>query len=139
MEKLNTLLRTTLATKEADETCFIYTPKERIDPKIFKARYGESVVEDDGVTYSFNQSKINMCFKKKTTPVPTISWTLSITPFSDQTIHSVMTPSDPTHTTRDLIISTYVPEHAASSAGMMVVHFFGASEAEEFVNRLASM
>jgi hypothetical protein len=139
MENLNTLLRKTLITKTPDETCFIYTPKERIDPVIFETRYGGSVIEDGGVTYSFSQSKINMCFRKKTAPLPTISWTLSISPFSEQTIHSVMTPSDPAHMERDLILSTYVPEHAASSAGMMVVHFFGAKEAEEFVHRLGSM
>jgi hypothetical protein len=59
MEQLNLLMRKTFATATPNEVCFIHVPKERVDKRIFNARFGyDRDIEDDGVTYSFNKSKL---------------------------------------------------------------------------------
>ena len=128
MEKLNLLLRKTLAPATADEVCFTYVPKERIDKDIFTARFGDAEVEDDGVTYSFNKRKLQLCFKN---PVQAVfSWTLSIPPYAERSITSVAMVA--TTATPDLVTATYVPEHA-TAAGMTVLHFYKKGAAEEFM------
>ncbi len=49
-------------------------------PPIFKLaeRYGTSEIDGDDMTYS-------MYIEKKTSPLPKITWTLGIIPFSDRT------------------------------------------------------
>jgi ribosomal protein L24E len=91
--------------------------------QILEERLGTSEVDGDGLTYSFSRSKIKMCIKRKTNPLLKITWTLSITPFSDRTIHSITMPSHPPHTKFDCLIATYAPEHTVSSIGMNTVHF----------------
>jgi hypothetical protein len=132
MEKLNLLIRKTLSSATADEICFIYVPKERINKDIFAARFGDAEVEDDGVTYSFDKRKLQLCFKNPV-PVTSFSWTLSITPYAERSITSVTTVTTPAHNTQDHVTATYAPEHAAATVGMTVLHFFRKADAEEFV------
>ncbi len=61
LENLNLLLHSTvntLATKNRDEVCFVYTLEERIDPPIFK--FETSKIDGDSMTYTFKWSKIIM-------------------------------------------------------------------------------
>ena len=136
MEKLNNLLRKTFATATADEVCFIYTPKERIDKEIFAARFGQAEVQDDGVTYSFDKMKLQRCFGNKAPTPPLLiagPWTLSIAPCTERQITSVVVPSTPAHTMQDLIITTYVPDiDPATTTSTTVVHFFNAGDAHAF-------
>jgi hypothetical protein len=139
MEKLNLLMRSTLATQSANEVCFTYVPNSRVDKNIFALRYGSSEIEGDGVTYSFDRETMNRCFHKKTPVISTAVWTLSVPPFASRTIHSVITPSDSPHAMHDEVLAAYAQEQAASAVGMMVVHFFSEGEADVFKRRLADM
>ena len=133
MEKLNVLLRKTLATATADEICFMYVPKERINPEIFSARFGNSEVEDDGVTYSLNKRKLHLCFKNPTI-VANFSWTLSIPPCAERAITSVAVGAA-AHSTQDHVTATYAPTHTASTVGTTVLHFYRQQEADAFMRR----
>ncbi len=55
-----------------------------------------------------------MCIKRKTNQLLKITWTLSITPFSDRNIHCIMMPSNQPHTKFDCLIATYASEHTVS-------------------------
>ena len=133
MEKLDLLLRKTLATSTPDEVAFIYFPKERINKSIFFSRYGNSEIEDDGVTYSLTKEKLLRCFKTKTPNVAKFrNWTLSIPPCADRTITSIAIPSDPAHNKYDDVTAAYLPECRAETAGMTVVHFLSEDEADAF-------
>ena len=131
MEKL---LRKTIATSKPGEICFVYTPKERINEDVFNLRFGPlAEVESDGVTYSLDKSTLQTCFK---TPIPvlgTFDWTLCISPLAEMNIVSVILQTNPGHATQDAVIAQYAPEHAASTAGTSVVHFYSKSAAIAFM------
>ena len=132
MEKLNTLLRKTLATATTDEICFTYMPKEKINLEIFSARFGNAEVEDEGVTYSFNKSKLQLCFKNPII-VTNSPWTLSIPPYAERAITSVAVVSS--HEAQDHVTATYAPTHTASTVGTTVLHFYRQQEADAFMRR----
>jgi hypothetical protein len=136
MEQLNLLMRKTFATATPNEVCFIHVPKERVDKRIFNARFGyDRDIEDDGVTYSFNKSKLQQLFTLKPPASPnttTIRWTLSIPPCTERNIVTVVLDMAPAHSTQELVIATYVPHHAAETTGKMAVHFFEEDAAAEF-------
>ena len=126
------LLRDTLSSWKTNEIAFIYTPKEHINPDIFATRFGSSEVVGDGVTYSFDRTKLYTCFRKPAALLTTIAWHLSVPPYAERQIFSVATPSDPAHAEQDSVIAAYVPEQAAATTGMTVVHFFSEEEANAF-------
>ena len=133
MDALNTLLRQTIATTTADEVCFIYIPNERINSTIFATRFGNAEVEGDGVTYSLDKTKLELSLKSATAPLAMMhSWTLSVTPFAERTITSVAVPAQHKNPAPDRVIATFLPELAAQTVGMTVVHFFERGEAEAF-------
>ena len=129
---MDQLLRETLSTKQTVEIAFIHTPKQRIHPDIFAARFDTAEVSPEGVTYSFDRPKLYACFRKPITSLATIAWHLSVPPYAERQIFSVMTPSDPAHAEQDHVVTAYVPDQAASTTGMMVVHFFSEEEATAF-------
>jgi hypothetical protein len=68
----------------------------------------------------------------QTAPLATHTWTLSVTPFADREITSVAVPAQNVSRGQDHIIATYLPGHAAATAGMTMVHFFQKDEADAF-------
>ena len=129
---MESLLRDTLSSWKTNEIAFIYTPKERIHPDIFATRFGAAEIVGDGVTYSFDRTKLYTCFRKPVPSLTTIAWHLSVPPYAERQIFSVATPSDPAHAEQDRVIAAYVPEQAAATTGMTVVHFFSEEEADAF-------
>ena len=119
------LLRKTFATFRKDEVAFTYVPKERIEPSIFKERFGPfAEVEGAGVTYSLTMEKLKRCFGSKPREIITqVDWVLNIPPFASRNITSIAITADTTHSTADRILSMYVPAHAVATAGTTVVHF----------------
>ena len=138
MEKLNPLLRRTFATATANEICFIYVPKERIDKPIFEARFGDAELQYDGVTYSFDEPKLHQCFDLQPPVSPalsTVRWTLSIPPCTERSIVTVVLATAKPHAMQDQIIAVYAPSRAAETVGKTAVHFFGEQSAAAFVRR----
>ena len=133
---INTLLRKTFSTSTPEEVAFVYYPKDQIDSKIFKIRFGESKVDEEGVTYSLTKSDLLHCFAGKTPKLEKYSWSLVIPPCSMKNITSIVTPSIPAHTSQDQVTATFIPEHASKTTGMTVVHFYDEIVAETFKNRL---
>ena len=133
---LNTLLRKTFATSTPDEVAFVYYPKDQIDSKIFNSRFGESKVDEEGVTYSLTKSDLLYCFAGKTPKLEKYSWSLVIPPCAAKNITSIVTPSIPPHKSEDQVTVTYIPEHASKTKGMTVVHFYDEMVAEKFKNQL---
>ena len=133
---ITALLRKTLATSTPDEVAFIYVPKERINKHIFKTRFGDFELNDDGATYCLTKEKLYVCFKKTETPsAPSKlgSWTLNIPPCAVRTMTSVSIEGNQVHSINDEITARYIPERAAETVGKTVIHFFDAEEAEAFM------
>ena len=133
---INTLLRKTFATSTDDEVAFVYYPKNQLDPAIFRMRFGVSEVEDEGVTYSLTKSDLLHCFGEGTPTLKKYSWILSIPPCAEKSITSVVAPSNPPHSSQDLVTATYAPSFTSVTTGMTVVHFYNEEEAEKFKRRL---
>ena len=136
MESLNCLLRRTCVTAAADEVCFMYVPKERIDKSILDRRFGIANVEGDGVTYSLNSSQLQLCFTNQEAALSAsldVHWRISIPPCAERNVVSVILRcTSPVHSARDHVISVYAPERAAETEGMTVVHFWRMEFAENF-------
>ena len=133
---LNTLLRNTFASSTPDEAAFVYYPKNQLDPKIFRMRFGVSEADDEGVIYSLTKIDLLHCFKENTPKLYKFSWILSIAPCAEKSITSVVAPSNPPHASHDLVTATYAPEYTSMTTGMTVVHFYDECEAERFKKRL---
>ncbi len=139
VEALNILLRKTLATSTPDEVAFIYVPKERINKRVYMERFGSAEVQDDGVTYSLTKEKLMFCFRSGTQTISKLgSWALDVTPCTGRTMTSVALPSSLVHAMEDLVTAIYIPERAAGTVGMTVVHFYSEEEADTFIQRLSS-
>ena len=134
------LLRQTFVTATPDEVCFVYTPKERIHKTIFENRFGNSVIESHGVTYSLTRKQLRLCFKDPPVAATTVHWTASIPPCAERAMVSVFMPvtaETPVHSMLDHVISVFAPEHAAESVGRTVVHFWRQEEADLFMHEQA--
>jgi hypothetical protein len=137
---ITALLRKTLATSTPDEVAFIYVPKERINKRILRTRFGAFEIDDDGATYCLTKDKLYVCFQKTETPTSSSSapsmlgsWTLNIPPCAVRTMTSVSIDGNQVHSINDEVTARYIPERAAETVGKTVIHFFDAGEAEAFM------